>query len=153
MRSNLQRALTDAGPLYDEDFFEWTRRNAELLRAGRLEQVDIEHIAEEIEDMGKRDLRELDNRARVLLMHLLKWHMQPTNRSRSWERTIASQRMGIEQVMADSRSLRPRFRRNLDANYAKAIHLAAIETGVPLSEFPSGCPFTVAQILDPGFLP
>jgi hypothetical protein len=47
--------------LYDEDFFEWTRRNAELLRAGQLQQADIEHIAEEIEDMGKRDRRELNS--------------------------------------------------------------------------------------------
>ena len=39
--------------LYDLDFFEWTRCNAALLRAGQLDQADLEHIAEEIEDMGK----------------------------------------------------------------------------------------------------
>ena len=78
------RALSTADPsgLYDEDFFEWTRRNAELLRAGRLEQADIAHIAEEIEDMGKRDLRGLNSRVQVLLIHLLKWQLQPEKRSR-----------------------------------------------------------------------
>jgi hypothetical protein len=36
---------------YDTDFAERTRHNAELLRSGRA-PADLEHIAEEIEDMG-----------------------------------------------------------------------------------------------------
>ena len=43
--------------LYDRDFFEWTQCNAALLRAGRFDQADIEHIAKEIEDLGKRERR------------------------------------------------------------------------------------------------
>jgi hypothetical protein len=58
--------------LYDKDFFEWTRCNAALLRARRFEEADIEHLAEEVEDMGKRDRRELTSRLEVLLTHLLK---------------------------------------------------------------------------------
>lgn len=46
-----------AKELYERDFFEWTRCNAALLRAGRFEQADVTHIAEEIEDMGKREDR------------------------------------------------------------------------------------------------
>jgi hypothetical protein len=41
-----------AAELYDRDFAEWTRRNAELLRSGRAAEADLDHIAEEIEDMG-----------------------------------------------------------------------------------------------------
>ncbi len=48
--------------LYDKDFAEWTRHNAELLRAGRTSEADLEHIAEEIEDLGKRERRGLHNR-------------------------------------------------------------------------------------------
>jgi len=139
--------------LYDEDFYEWTRRSAELLRAGRFEQADITHIAEEIEDMGKRDRRELNSRIQVLLIHLLKWRIQPDKRSRSWERTIAGQRVKLEQVLDDSPSLRQKIAAGLRDNYAKAVHLAAIETGLTLDQFPAECPFTVEQILDPEFLP
>ena len=46
--------------LYDEDFYAWSNQQAELLRAGRLQQADIEHIAEEIESMGKTEKREPD---------------------------------------------------------------------------------------------
>jgi hypothetical protein len=49
-----QRANSaDLSGLYDEDFFQWTQRSAELLRAGQVRESDIEHIAEEIEDLGK----------------------------------------------------------------------------------------------------
>ena len=51
-----------AAELYDLDFYEWTVRNAELLRSGRVSEADLEHIAEEIEDMGKRERRELLSR-------------------------------------------------------------------------------------------
>ena len=51
--------------LYDTDFAEWTPRNAELLRSGRVSEADLQHIAEEIEDMGTREQRSLHNRLEV----------------------------------------------------------------------------------------
>jgi uncharacterized protein DUF29 len=153
MLSQLDKTESGIGGLYDEDFFEWTSRNAALLRAGRLGQADIEHIAEEIEDMGKRDLKELNSRVRVLVGHLLKWQLQSEKKSRSWERTIASQRAELGQLLEDSPSLRVKILPNLRRNYERAVNLAAIETGLPLDNFPAECPFTVEQILDPEFLP
>jgi len=61
--------------LYETDFFEWTQRTAEQLRRRRFDETDIEHAAEEIEDMGKRDLRELNSRMEVLMAHVLKWKL------------------------------------------------------------------------------
>jgi hypothetical protein len=139
--------------LYEEDFFEWTRRNAELLRAGRLRQADIEHIAEEIEDLGKRDRRELNDYVLDLLIHLLKWQLQPRRRSRSRESTIASLRNEIEGILEQSPSLLPKICDYLVENYKDAVRLAVIETGLSLGRFPGECPFTVEQILDPAFLP
>jgi hypothetical protein len=151
----LQQASTTANlsGLYDEDFFEWTSRSAELLRAGEFEQADIEHIAEEIEDMGKRDLRELNSRTVVLLAHLLKWQLQPEKRSRPWNTTIVSQRIEIEDDIEQSPSLQAKLSDRLADNYAKAVRLAASETGLAREQFPSECPFSTSQILDPEFLP
>src|ERR1035438_6717721 len=89
MQSQRANTTVELPSLYDKDLVEWARRSAELLRAGRFEQADIEHIAEEIEDMGIRDLRALDSPLEVLLAHLLKWGFQREKRSRSWEKTIA----------------------------------------------------------------
>jgi Domain of unknown function DUF29 len=63
--------------LYDHDFYAWANEQAGLLRAGRLSEADIEHIAEEIESMGRTEKRELISRLTVLLLHLLKWRYQP----------------------------------------------------------------------------
>jgi hypothetical protein len=153
MQSQLDKTAVDRAGLYDEDFFEWTRRSAALLRAGRFERADIEHIAEEIEDMGKRDLNELNSRVRVLLGHLLKWQLPPQKRSPSWVRTIASQRTTLAQRLEDSPSLKVKIQPNLGRNYHNAVNLAVIETGLPKDHFPAECPFTVGQILEPEFLP
>jgi hypothetical protein len=153
MQSQLDKATVDETGLYNEDFFEWTRRNAELLRAGCFDQADVEHIAEEIEDMGKRDLNEVNSRVQVLVEHLLKWQLQPEKKSRSWLRTIASQRGVLAKRLEASPSLRAKIRPNLGSNYQSAVQLTLIETGLPKDHFPSECPFTVEQILDPEFLP
>jgi Domain of unknown function DUF29 len=80
---------------YDTDIIAWSKEQASLLRSGKLSAIDIEHIAEEIEDVGKSEQRELANRMAVLLSHLLKWQYQPERQSGSWQRTIKEQRKAI----------------------------------------------------------
>ena len=139
--------------LYDEDFCVWTSETARLLRAGRFDQVDVEHVAEEIEDMGKRDKRELHSRLTVLLIHLLKWTSQPEKRSSSWHSTIITQRADLEQLFEDSPSLRGVIGKAVRKVYRTALQAAVAETRLPHATFPSDCPFTVEEILDPNFLP
>ena len=80
---------------YDSDFYAWANEQAALLRAGRLGQADIEHIAQEIESMGRTEKRELVSRLRVLLRHLLNWRFQPTGRGSSWKASIRVQRLDL----------------------------------------------------------
>ena len=58
---------------YETDIIAWANEQAAFIRAGKFDLLDIEHIAEEIEDVGKSEKRELASRMAVLLMHLLKW--------------------------------------------------------------------------------
>ena len=69
---------------YETDVVAWANEQARLIRAGKFDQLDLEHLAEEIEDVGKSEQRELASRMAVLLMHLLKWKFQPERRSKSW---------------------------------------------------------------------
>ena len=124
-----------------------------MLRAGRFDEADIERIAEELEDMDKRDRRELLSRARVLLAHLLKWRFQPDRRSLSWEETIDTQGTDIADLLRDMPSLRAALAASLPAVYADAVRPAARETRLARTAFPDACPFTLAEILDPEFLP
>ena len=139
--------------LYDTDFFEWTVRNAELLRAGRVEEVDIEHVAEELEDMGKSQRRALESRLEVLLAHLLKWKHQPDGRGSSWKGTIRLQRSKIQKLLREMPSLRLILPEALPDAYENAVIRAAAESGLAEETLPGKSPFTIDQILDAGFYP
>lgn len=116
-------------------------------------QIDVEHLAEELEDMGKREKRALRSRTVVLLAHLLKYAHQPERRSPSWSGTIREQRKQLDELLHDSPSLKPRLIEELEDSYISARMLAAGETGLPESVFPAGCPFSLSQLLDEGFWP
>jgi hypothetical protein len=142
-----------AAQLYDRDYFEWAQCNAALLRAGRFDQADIEHIAEELDDMAKSERRGLESRVEVLVLHLLKWQFQPNRRSASWQNTIELQRMRIAKRLRESPSLKPTLAATLEETYGYGRKRAIGETGLRESSFPSSCPFTLAQILDSEFFP
>jgi hypothetical protein len=138
---------------YEEDFFAWTAEQARLLRAGELSALDIANIAEEIESLGRSDRRELGNRLTVLLMHLLKWQNQPDMRSNSWSATIREQRRQIDRLLRESPSLRPFVAAELTEAHRNAREDAVEETGLAETEFPTGCPFTLDEVLSRSFLP
>jgi hypothetical protein len=140
-------------PLYDQDFYAWSNQQAALLRAGRLGQADIEHIAEEIESMGKTEKRELISRLTVLLLHLLKWRFQPAKRVASWEASIRVQRNRLADHLDDNPSLKPLLPNALSAAYRDAALEAAAETGLSHSTFPKTCPWSAEQALSSDFWP
>ena len=151
-------AREDTAALYDRDFFEWTARNADLLRRGCVEEADLENIAGEIEDLGKRDKREVTSRLVVLAMHLLKWRVQPKLRytesgSSSWLATIAEQRRQLTAIFAQSPSLKRFACAALIDAYPSAVKQASLETGIPIRQFLGECPFHLDQILEDEFLP
>jgi hypothetical protein len=141
------------GSDYDRDFYAWLMTNAELLRQGRLSEIDAEHIAEELEDMGKSERRALESWLRVLILHLLKWQHQPTLRGPSWQQSMDNARDENERRHVDSSSLRPRLGELVAARYPNARKNAMRETGLPLATFPETCPFTLDQLLDEGWWP
>ncbi len=138
---------------YDRDFYGWANEQAGLLRAGRLSEADIGHIAEEIESMGKSERNQLLNRLAVLLAHLLKWQFQPTLRDNSWHLTVREQRRRIARIMSQSPGLQPEFSAVLQDAYGDALLIAERETGLLETTFPPGCPWSFEQSTDPDFWP
>jgi hypothetical protein len=138
---------------YDDDVIAWANQQAQLLRAGRFDQLDIEHLAEEIEDVGKSEQRELANRMALLVAHLIKWQRQPQRRGASWQITIRNQRRGIARRLKETPSLRPRLAEPdwWQGIWDDATAQAAQETG--LSDFPDSCPWSPNDVLDSTWLP
>jgi hypothetical protein len=139
--------------LYDQDFYAWANEQAALLRAGNLSAADIEHIAEEIESMGKTEKRELISRLTVLLLHLLKWQYQPLLQGASWRVTIINQRFDIADHLTDNPSLKSVVAEAMTRAYRKAIGEAGLETGLPERTFPAQCPWSFDQIMSEDFWP
>jgi hypothetical protein len=138
---------------YERDFFAWANEQAALLRSGRLDQADIDHIAEEIESMGRTEKRELVSRLAVLLMHLLKWRFQPSMRCTSWRLTIEVQRRELARHLADNPSLKSKLAEATADAYGDAVLNAARETGIDKTTFPSLCPWSFEEVSATEFWP
>jgi hypothetical protein len=153
-----QLARDEPGPvggegLYDRDLYTWCMEQAALLRAGRLDAVDLENVAEEIESLGMEQGDKLESAYRVLLVHLLKWHHQPERRTRSWLGSITRERANVARALRKNPGLKSRRSELFEDAYRDARKEAAAETGIALAVFPAECPFTMEQALDDSFLP
>jgi hypothetical protein len=139
--------------LYDQDFYAWAMKNAELIRQGRFAETDLEHITEELESMGRSEWYELVDRLAVLLAHLLKWRYQPERRGNSWRLTIKEQRRRVGLRLKKSPSLKHEIDETLAEAYESAVLKAAKEMNVAESRLPPTCPFTLEQVLDRDYWP
>ena len=74
--------MADNGKLYEQDFYAWTQAQAALLEARRFDALDVVHLVEEVESLGKSQQNVLESRLEKLVLHLLKWRYQPEKRVR-----------------------------------------------------------------------
>ncbi|MGZ8215984.1 DUF29 domain-containing protein [Methylomagnum sp.] len=138
---------------YQQDYFGWTQEQAALIRAGQFSKLDLAHLADEIEDMGKSEKRALESRLEVLLMHLLKWQIQQDRRSKSWRLTIADQRRRLLKLLGENPSLKAVLAESIEDIYPSAVIAAVNETGLDIERFPGVCPYTQSQIFDADYWP
>lgn len=138
---------------YDQDYYLWLAETAWLLREGKLSELDVSNLIEEIEDMGKREKRSVESNLIVTLMHLLKFKYQPEERTNSWRATIREPRRRLKRAFEDSPSLKKYFAEVFNECYQDAAQQAADETGLPLITFPHQSPFSPDETLNPDYLP
>ena len=138
---------------YETDLYLWSQEQAALLRAGRRQDIDLHHLAEEIDSVGGSQKSEIRNRLVILLQHLLKWEFQPKKRKYGWRASIVEQRLQIAGLL----DLSPSLKSWPDAVMAKAYALARVraaeETGLNERSFPEDCPYSLEQIMTDGFYP
>jgi hypothetical protein len=139
--------------LYDTDFYAWTQAQAGALATKQWHALDLEHLVEEIADLGHEQRHAVSSQLCRLLQHLLKWRYHPTHRSPSWRRSIRQARHAIARRLEQSPSLRQVVPSLLGGEYRRARRDAQDETGLPLATFPESCPWSVDQLLDEDFWP
>jgi hypothetical protein len=148
-----EHKVIDQPRAYDEDLYAWSQDQAARLRAHRPPRIDWEHIAEEIESLGRSDQREVTSRLTTLLVHLLKWRYQPERRTDSWEETIARERIELPLIFEQSPSLVGFAEGVMAKSYKLARREAARQTKLPVRNFPAQSPFTFVLALDPDYWP
>lgn len=132
--------------LYEQDYGLWAEQMADLIAAGRFDELDIENLVEEVRDLSKRERDLLLSSMRLIVHHFLKWDNQPQRRSRSWQTTIQRERLNIQKYLLDS----PSLKRYLTDEYLNQVYetgrLDAIgETGL---DMPIDCTYTIEDILE-----
>jgi hypothetical protein len=144
------RVRTRSSDLYEQDFYAWAREQATLLRAGRYDELDLEHLTEEVDDLGASLYRSVRSRVRTIIEHLLKLEHSPSAEPRGlWRDTIDAQRADLEDDL--TASLRRRLRAELPKQYLRARAAAARalrrhgETAAA-DALPETCPYTFDQI-------
>jgi Domain of unknown function DUF29 len=145
--------MTYTTTLYETDFALWAEQTAQMLKEGRLSEIDLENLIEEVEDLSRRERDALYSNLKIVLLHLLKWEFQPHKQTNGWKASIREHRQRIKQQVNKSPSLKTYPEEILSECYADARELASDETGLPLTTFPAECPYAIADVLASTFLP
>jgi hypothetical protein len=144
------RIAPPPNPVYEQDFYAWSKAQAGLLRTGRYGDLDLEHLIEEVDDLGESLYRSARSRIRTIIEHLLKLESPPSRDPRAgWVETVMTQRSDLEDEL--SPSLRPRIQQALARTYDQARRntpAALREHGeqAAADALPTTCPYTLDQI-------
>jgi hypothetical protein len=145
------------GSRYDDDFYAWTQEQAALLRrslpAGRLaggNRLDAEHMAEEIEDLGRSELHAAQSFCEHIIEHLLKLEYSGlSEHAEHWRDEIVEWRLQLEKKL--TRSIEAKL--DLARRYRSALRLLRrLERNAPglMARVPTECPYSLGQILGSG---
>jgi hypothetical protein len=147
MATRIERPRSD---LYETDFYAWSLEQAALLRAQRFGDLDLEHVIEEIEDLGASLVRSARSRVRTIIEHLLKLQYSPAIDPRpGWYDTILAQRDDLLDEL--TATLRGTLASELPSHFERARIRAATslrkhgET-TAADALPETCPYSFDQI-------
>jgi len=148
--------LSQNNTLYEQDYYLWLLQTSKLLQEGKLNQLDINNLIEEIDSMGRSEKKEVKNRLIVLIEHLLKlnyWQSEKEYNARGWRNTIVEQRLQMNLSLEDSPSLRNLLDEIFLDCYDKARIYTLQKYQLPLDLFPLEPPFSLEDIINSGYLP
>ena len=144
-------ASSSARTRYGDDLYTWVQEQVALLRAGRVDALDLDNIAEELSDVGSAQYSQLESALRVLIMHMLKWDQQPEKRTPSCIYSIREQRLRYAKILRKNPGLKLHLDTMRDDIYPISHNWAADECHLLPSEFPPECPYTWDDLLERPF--
>ena len=148
--------------LYDHDLQLWIEQTIDQLKNREFELIDIEHLIEELIDLGNSEKNRLKSNLKILLAHLLKLRVQfdaPDTMKGSWYSSVLEHRQRVLDNLADTPSLKGFLGEAVEKAYTDGRKLAIKEGklarfGLQIpeeSKYPLSCPFSLEEILDEDF--
>jgi hypothetical protein len=137
--------------LYETDISRWAESQAAALERHDFRNLDWENLAEEIRALSRSDKRAIESHLKTVLVHLIRWSVQPERRSNSWRLSIRNGRAAIRKLVVES----PSLQRYPAEVFAEALADAEVDALLEMElEMPAALPsLTLEQALDPEFLP
>lgn len=147
IRGNCLNVISTQKTGYNRDFYQWTKKQSRILKNRDYMDLDILNLVEEIQSLGKRDLRALKSQFIVLILHMLKIRHQPNKKTKSWESSIKNAKNEIDLLLDDSPSLKKQLKSVVEYAYEKACKQASEETGLDENIFQKTCPWEINDLL------
>ncbi|MGF1477968.1 MAG: DUF29 domain-containing protein [Cyanophyceae cyanobacterium] len=144
--------------LFETDYYQWTQGTVKHLQNRDVENLDWEHLIEEVELLGISAKNTVKGSLEVLLVHLLYyqyWYNRREYLTEGWADEIEEFRSQFEKSLA-SRSLYNYMLTILDQTYAKAKRRAVrrfVRAKLIPPQFPDQCPYSIAQLFDENYFP
>jgi hypothetical protein len=148
--------------LYDRDLQLWIDQTIQQLKNREFNLLDIEHLIEELLDLGRAEKNALKSNLTILLAHLLKLRIQadaPDTMKGSWYSSVLEHRQRVLDNLTDTPSLKHILVETVEKAYPGSRNLAIKEgklakfgVRIPVDhDYPIECPFSIDQILDEDF--
>lgn len=139
--------------LYDVEYDQWLARTISLLKENRFNELDKEHLIEELEDLSRREKKTVERFLEQIIRHLLLWQYWTAEHdynANHWQAEIMSFRTQINEDL--TQNLRNHLQENQVKIYEKALNYVKQKTGYEV-DFPENCPYTLDQLLEMNWLP
>ncbi len=139
--------------IYEIDEHLWLEETIKMLKENRLNDLDIEHLIEELESLGKRDKNRVSSFLEQIIRHLLLlqyWEVEKKRNKNHWRAEIQGFRTQLRKYLTTN--LRNYLAEELDNIYEDALGYVQEKTGFSVN-FSEECPYTLEQLLDKKWLP
>jgi len=134
--------------LYDKDFFLWITSHIDLLKKKKWDLIDIEHLIEELDSMGKSEICSLASLFGILFAHLYKWDHFPKSRSKSWINSIEYSQEEINRLLNKQPSLKSKLNEAIEDGWSYAKKILIDDTNIDYRLLPKECPYSFEEAIN-----
>ncbi|NCR41226.1 MAG: DUF29 domain-containing protein [Microcystis aeruginosa W13-11] len=145
--------IPDLKTLYEIDDSLWLEETIELLNARRFDALDLDNLIEELEDLENEKKFRVASFLQQIIRHALLlqfWAREREYNQGHWQAELVNFQDQLNTYL--TASLRKYLEQEFDNIYQKALRYVRKKTNNQVN-FPDICPYSLAELLNPNWLP